>query len=79
METNIYGLEAEPSLALYHGLIDFALECCPLALLVLRPELELAEAGQELLGSAVELELNTDLFSVGSFIVEGIYVQLAPR
>jgi hypothetical protein len=51
METNIYDLEAEPSLALYHGLIDFALECCPLALLVLRPELELAEAGQEVLGS----------------------------
>lgn len=49
--TNAYDLEAEPSLALYHGLIDFALERCPLALLVLRPALELTEAGQEILAS----------------------------
>ena len=51
METNIYDLEPEPSLALYHRLIDLALERCPLALLVLRPELELTEVGQVVLGS----------------------------
>ena len=51
METSMYNLEAEPSLALYHGLIDFALERCPLALLVRRPELELTKAGQGVLRS----------------------------
>lgn len=51
MEAHTYDLEAEPSLALYHELIDFALERCPSALLVLRPEIGLTEAGQEVLGS----------------------------
>jgi hypothetical protein len=51
MKTSIYNLEAEPSLDVYHGLIDFALEHCSLILLVLRPEMELTEVGQEVLGS----------------------------
>jgi hypothetical protein len=51
METKTYDLLAEPAGGLYHGLLDFAASLCPLALLVIRPEMDLAEGGRRLLAS----------------------------
>jgi hypothetical protein len=51
MKARAHDLLIEPAGTLYHGLIDFALSCCPLALLVVRPEMELADGGRRVLAS----------------------------
>lgn len=51
METRIYDLKTEPSGSLYYGLIDSAMSFCALALVVVRPETVLTEAGQRVLDS----------------------------
>jgi hypothetical protein len=51
MKTRIYNLQAEPSGALYQGLIDSAMAFCSFVLVVVRPETTLSERGQRALES----------------------------
>jgi hypothetical protein len=46
-----YDLNIDPSRDLYSSLLGFALDICPLALLVVRPEMDLMESGQRVLDS----------------------------
>lgn len=63
MERNVYDLKSDPFHDLYRGLVDFALQTCPLGLLVLRPDTELTEEGLSFLASLrpfVESEERSD-------------------